>query len=104
MQTLSLHEAARLVRLHPETLRAWAKSGRAPGAKLGKVWRFIEEDLIDWIRTNYSPYTPPPSRPAPLTKTQIEGILRRHRVRPGSTTDKELDALLAVPTKRKRRL
>jgi excisionase family DNA binding protein len=57
VKTLSLQEATILLQVHPETLRGWAKEGRAPGAKLGKSWLFIDTDLLDWVRSAYSSHT-----------------------------------------------
>ena len=55
LRTLGLQEAAALVRLHKNTLQDMAKSGRIPGAKVGRRWLFIEADLIDYIRKLYQP-------------------------------------------------
>lgn len=54
MKTFGLVEAAEFVRMHPHTLEALARSGDAPGAKMGKCWVFIDEDLAGWIRSRYS--------------------------------------------------
>jgi hypothetical protein len=54
MKTLSLTEAAAFVKLHPEELRRRAKLGLAPGAKAGKCWVFIDDDLADYLRSLYA--------------------------------------------------
>ena len=54
MRTLDLKQAAELVKLHPVTLQARAKSGEIPVAKPGKCWVFIEADLLDWLRSHYN--------------------------------------------------
>jgi hypothetical protein len=54
MQTFNLVEAAEFVKMHPQTLEAKARAGEAPGAKMGKCWVFIDEDLAGWIRSRYS--------------------------------------------------
>lgn len=53
MSTLTLKEAASLLKLHPVTLQEKARSGEIPGAKIGKCWVFVEIDLIEHIRTQY---------------------------------------------------
>ncbi len=53
MITLNLHEAAQFLKLHPEEVRKRAKAGVIPGAKLGKRWAFIEDDLAAYIRSLY---------------------------------------------------
>jgi hypothetical protein len=54
MKTLNLTEAAQFLKLHPEEVRRRAKAGIIPGAKLGKRWAFIEDDLADHIRSLYA--------------------------------------------------
>ena len=52
--TLNLKQAAELVKLHPVTLQGKAKAGEIPAAKPGKCWVFIEADLIEWLRAQYT--------------------------------------------------
>ena len=54
MKTLDLQEAAAFLRMNPETLRQKTKAGIIPGAKPGKSWVYVEEDLIDFIRSQYT--------------------------------------------------
>lgn len=53
MRTLDLHQAADFLCMNPEALRQKAKAGVIPGAKPGKCWVFLEEDLAEYIRTAY---------------------------------------------------
>jgi excisionase family DNA binding protein len=53
MKTLDLLEAAQLLKLHPQTVLQRARSGGIPAAKPGKCWLFIENDLIEWLRSQY---------------------------------------------------
>ena len=53
MKTLNLQEAAAFLHVHPETLRASACVGRIPGAKVGRAWVFIEDDLAGHLRSLY---------------------------------------------------
>ncbi len=48
--TLSLPDAADFLKLHPDSLRKMAKSGKVPGRKIGKAWIFLLEDLVVWVR------------------------------------------------------
>ncbi len=50
MKTLSLEETARFLKIHTETVSRLAKTGELPGAKLGRAWVFLEEDLVDYLR------------------------------------------------------
>lgn len=54
MITLTLLEAARFLKVHPEELRRRAKSGLIPGAKVGRAWVFLQDDLADYLRSLYS--------------------------------------------------
>ncbi|MBI5861872.1 MAG: helix-turn-helix domain-containing protein [Rhodocyclales bacterium] len=53
METLTLQEAARFLKIHPVTLQNKARAGEIPGAKIGKCWVFVEIDLIEHIRSQY---------------------------------------------------
>lgn len=53
MKTLTLQEAAEVLKLHPVTVAERAADGRIPAAKLGRRWVFIEDDLIDYVRAHY---------------------------------------------------
>jgi len=105
MVTLNLEQAAHFLNICPEELRRRAKAGRVPGAKVGKCWVFLEPDLADYVRSLYSSpqqalrvtfgkeVSPCHSKSAVTLGTSIS---LRHR-------ESELDALLALPTKSKRR-
>src|SRR3990172_7003596 len=54
MRTLSLIEAGEFLKMHPEEVRRRARVGLAPGAKAGKRWGFIEEDLVSYLRSFYA--------------------------------------------------
>ncbi|XYJ11993.1 helix-turn-helix domain-containing protein [Telluria sp. B2] len=62
MNTLDLKQAAAFLRMHPEEVRRRAKLGLLPGAKPGKSWVFIEDDLAAWLRGQYLPAAPLPSK------------------------------------------
>lgn len=53
-RTLSLTEEARFLKLSPEALRRKAKTGEIPGAKAGKCWCFLEDDLVTFLRSRYA--------------------------------------------------
>ncbi|MBE0436550.1 MAG: helix-turn-helix domain-containing protein [Methylomicrobium sp.] len=54
MKTLDLAEAAQLLKLHPQTVLQRAHAGDIPAAKPGKCRVFIEEDLLNWLRSHYN--------------------------------------------------
>ena len=53
MQFLTLKQAADLLKVHPNTVRTHALRGTIPAAKVGRDWRFLEEDLVSWVRNRY---------------------------------------------------
>jgi excisionase family DNA binding protein len=53
-ETLTLYQAANFLKLHWQTLRAKAKRGEVPAAKLGRRWVFLREDLVSYLRSHYS--------------------------------------------------
>jgi excisionase family DNA binding protein len=46
---LDVVEAARLLRIHPKTLRVKAGHGIIPGIQIGRVWRFRASTLNRWL-------------------------------------------------------
>ena len=54
METFTLKQAAKFLNMHWQTLREKAKSGQIPGAKIGKQWVFIRDDLVSYIRSQYA--------------------------------------------------
>ena len=57
-ETLDLYEAADFLKMHWNTLREKAAAGLIPGAKLGKRWVFVKEDLVSFVRSQYSTSRP----------------------------------------------
>ena len=43
-----------MLRVHKTTLADRAKSGLVPAAKVGRAWTFVEDDLIAYLREQYS--------------------------------------------------
>ena len=54
MKTLNIEQAADFLGAHKETIRRLAVIGTIPAAKIGRSWRFIEQDLVMYIRNKYS--------------------------------------------------
>ncbi len=105
MKTLLLTEAANFLKMHPEEVRRRAKSGKLPGAKLGKCWVFILDDLVEHIRSQYSS----PRQALRVVSEKEVNICHSTSavIRGGSHSPHQqesvLDALLAQPTKPKRK-
>lgn len=52
-EVLTTAEAAKLIRVHPNTLALAAKQGRVPGRKLGDRWMFRRSTLLKWLDGEY---------------------------------------------------
>ena len=100
METLDLKQAAHFLRLHPEELRQRAKAGRIPGAKVGRCWVFLQDDLVEYLRSLY-----PASRQAlqVTLRKEMECHFANAAVLGGSTSalppESEYAELLGLPTK-----
>ncbi len=57
-------EAANLLGIHVKTLQLMARTGRIPGKRIGKFWRFRKSELDAWLREgiNYRGYAYRPSK------------------------------------------
>ena len=100
MRTFSLSEAAAFLRCHPEELRRRTKLGQIPGAKVGRAWVFLEDDLADYVRSLY----PQPRQALQVTlRKEMECHFANAAESGGSTstlpTGSEYAALLGLPTK-----
>lgn len=54
VRTLSLPEAAHFLGIHKETARRLAACHDMPAEKIGRSWRFLEQDLVIYLRSHYS--------------------------------------------------
>jgi excisionase family DNA binding protein len=46
---LTTDEAADLLRVSSKTVLALARDGELPGTKVGRAWRFLRTDLLDYV-------------------------------------------------------
>ncbi|MEO6804838.1 MAG: helix-turn-helix domain-containing protein [Edaphobacter sp.] len=51
-KVLNLQEAAAILRCHPKTLRLMAKAQKIPARRVGRLWRFSEDRLRDWMEAS----------------------------------------------------
>lgn len=45
IQTYTIDEVAKFLKLHPYTVRRLCREGKVPGFKFGGQWRFKKEDI-----------------------------------------------------------
>ena len=48
-EVMNIEEGAALLDFHPEYVRQMARDGRIPAVKVGRKWRFVREQIIDWL-------------------------------------------------------
>jgi len=100
METLDLKEAAYFLRVHPEELRQRAKAGKIPGAKVGRCWIFLKDDLVQYLR---SLYAAPRQALQVTTRKEMQCHFANAAVSGGSTSapdpGNEYAELLGLPTK-----
>ena len=104
MKTLNREEAAQFLKLHPEEVRRRAKAGIIPGAKVGKCWVFIEEDLAAYMRSLYAP--PRQALQVGHGEKQLchsANVVRRGGLVSPHQAASELDALLQLKIKPRRK-
>ena len=50
MKTYDIHEAADFLKIDRSTALELAKLGTLPGAKVGRAWVFMEDELVAYLR------------------------------------------------------
>jgi hypothetical protein len=103
MQTLDLHQAAAFLKMHPEEIRKRARLGQLPGAKAGKRWVFIEDDLAAYLRSLYAPIR---QALRVTLRKEVQDCHSTNAVARGGFDSprraaSELEALLGLPTRPK---
>lgn len=48
-EVLTAEEAAALLRVSTKTVLALARDGAIPGEKVGRAWRFLRSELLDYV-------------------------------------------------------
>jgi excisionase family DNA binding protein len=49
-EVLTTEEAADLLRVSTKTVLTLVRHGDLPGEKVGRAWRFVRTDLLDFVR------------------------------------------------------
>jgi excisionase family DNA binding protein len=47
---MTVEEVAEYLRVRPASIYGWAKAGKMPAAKVGRLWRFHREEVDTWVR------------------------------------------------------
>jgi hypothetical protein len=99
MRTLDLTEAATFLKMHSEEVRRRAKLGQLPGSKPGKAWVFLEEDLVEYLRSRYASHRQ--ALEVTLTKELKQCHLQNAEIRGGSILPRHQVSALDVLLERK---
>lgn len=52
METLTVEEIAKYLKLHEYTIRRLARSGKIPSFKAGGQWRFRKDEIDAWSKNS----------------------------------------------------
>lgn len=47
---MTAEEVAEYLRVRLSTVYEWAKKGKIPAARVGRLWRFQREEIETWVR------------------------------------------------------
>jgi excisionase family DNA binding protein len=50
---MTLEEAAKYLKMKPQTIWLWAQKGNIPAIKLGKEWRFLRGVIDEWLNQRF---------------------------------------------------
>ena len=98
-RTLDLIEAANFLGAHKETVRRLVAKREIPGVKVGRSWRFIEEDLVNYMRNKYAA---PDASQGAINRSSNKWRFTKEVKLGGSasrTMDKEYKEVLGLQTK-----
>jgi nitrogen PTS system EIIA component len=56
---MGIKEIATYLKINQATAYHWAQAGRLPGIKIGRIWRFREDDINTWLDENMRRARPP---------------------------------------------
>ncbi len=100
MKTFNITEAAEFLGAHKETVRRLAAKGQLPGVKIGRSWRFIENDLVIYMRSKYAHAVT--SQGAAVDRSKSQWRFTKERTFGGLVSpkmDKEYSEVLGLPVK-----
>jgi excisionase family DNA binding protein len=92
---LTVEQAAELLQVRPKTVRSFAHKRKIPAVKIGKLWRFDEDLLLEWLARQAQANEALAAPPSPAVPTQLRGI----RIKPeaGSLSERMDQILQAAP-------
>ncbi len=76
-EMLTIEEVADYLKLKPQTIYKWAQTGKIPGAKFGKEWRFRRSLIETWIDNHIASSTKKNSHISSSTKENSDSSPQR---------------------------
>jgi molybdopterin-binding protein len=92
VETMTADQAAGFLQLHPKSVRALARAGKIPGARVGRRWLFRRDDLERLLESRRSPAARPVDSSA-VGARSVE-LSARNRLR-GRVVRLHLEGLMA---------
>jgi excisionase family DNA binding protein len=96
-RTLTLDEAAAMLKTTPETVSDCVHNRGLPAARIGRAYVLVESDVIDWVRQQYGQWKGEPCGSISAANEERGGLISAKL--PASA----LDAALAPATTPRRR-
>ncbi|MBI5900244.1 MAG: helix-turn-helix domain-containing protein [Rhodocyclales bacterium] len=91
---MTVAEAAAFLKVSDDVLYPMLARGEIPAGKVKGQWRLIEDDLLNWLRSQYSMRARAPSDVEVLCHTEGKEPVT------GGSLSKEYASLLGLPTSR----
>jgi excisionase family DNA binding protein len=96
-RVLTVEQAAELLQVKPKTVRAFAHERKIPAVKMGKLWRFDEDLLRDWLARRAAENEARIAAPSPALPLNLVGI----RIKSAASLSERLDQMLHESAPRK---
>lgn len=85
IDSMDVQEAADFLLLHPDTVKARARCGEIPAYKPGRKWVFLQNELLDYLKTTARSHPARGQSPS-FTVPNLEEAKRRLDARLGPVT------------------
>jgi len=93
---LTVEQVAELLQVRPKTVRAFAHERKIPAVKMGKLWRFDEDLLREWLARRAAENEARIAAPSPALPPHLVGTLIRQAGSAASLGER-LDQMLQAP-------
>ena len=93
MRTLDLEECAEFLKVNRATALELAGKGELPGAKIGRAWVFLEDDLVEYLRVKVKQQQRERQGnqdPTDTVETSLPPLLARRQILSGRKKSPEL--------------